>query len=129
MKVFQILNGFCHWDATRKHGSAEVARTFYAPNIIFEDAPDYVFEGWAYDDTKEGDERFIKPVAPDGWVYDENTGTFYQEGWEPPETTDQKVYRLEQENKTLKAQVQAVSERNDFIEDCIAEMAMQVYAG
>lgn len=27
----------------------------------------------------------------------------------------------------LKAQVQALSERGDFVEDCIAEMAMQVY--
>ena len=27
----------------------------------------------------------------------------------------------------LQAQVQALSERNDFMEDCIAEMAMQVY--
>lgn len=35
---------------------------------------------------------------------------------------------LEQENKLLKAQLNAVTERSDFIEDCIAEMAMQVYA-
>lgn len=27
----------------------------------------------------------------------------------------------------LKAQIQAISERNDFIEDCIAEMTMEVY--
>lgn len=27
----------------------------------------------------------------------------------------------------LKAQIQAISDRNDFIEDCIAEMAMEVY--
>lgn len=27
----------------------------------------------------------------------------------------------------LKAQIQAISERNDFIEDCIAEMATEVY--
>lgn len=35
---------------------------------------------------------------------------------------------LEQENKLLKAQLNAATERSDFIEDCIAEMAMQVYA-
>lgn len=35
---------------------------------------------------------------------------------------------LEQENKLLKAQINAATERSDFIEDCIAEMAMQVYA-
>ena len=27
----------------------------------------------------------------------------------------------------LKAQIQAISDRNDFIEDCIAEMAAVVY--
>lgn len=35
---------------------------------------------------------------------------------------------LIEENKLLKAQVQAMSDRNDFIEDCIAEMAEIVYA-
>lgn len=35
---------------------------------------------------------------------------------------------LEQENKLLKAQLNAATERSDFIEDCIAEMAMRVYA-
>lgn len=36
---------------------------------------------------------------------------------------------LRQENKLLKAQLQAQTERSDFIEDCIAEMATQVYGG
>jgi len=31
------------------------------------------------------------------------------------------------DNELLKAQIQAISDRNDFIEDCIAEMAMEVY--
>lgn len=34
----------------------------------------------------------------------------------------------EKENKLLKAQVSAATERSDFIEDCIAEMAIQVYS-
>lgn len=33
------------------------------------------------------------------------------------------------ENKLLKAQLQAQTDRSDFIEDCIAEMATQVYGG
>lgn len=33
------------------------------------------------------------------------------------------------ENKMLKAQLQAQADRSDFIEDCIAEMAAQVYGG
>ena len=36
---------------------------------------------------------------------------------------------LQQENKLLKAQLKAQTERSDFIEDCIAEMATQVYGG
>lgn len=40
-------------------------------------------------------------------------------------------YYPEQSNisdiKLLKAQIQAISDRNDFIEDCISEMAMEVY--
>ena len=34
---------------------------------------------------------------------------------------------LKRENKLLKAQLQAQTERSDFIEDCIAEMAGVVY--
>lgn len=40
----------------------------------------------------------------------------------------EEVEALKSENFMLKAQIQAMSDRNDFIEDCIAEMAMQVYA-
>ena len=36
---------------------------------------------------------------------------------------------LQEENKLLKAQLQAQIERSDFIEDCIAEMATIVYGG
>lgn len=39
------------------------------------------------------------------------------------------VQELQQENRLLKAQIQAQTERSDFIEDCIAEMATQVYGG
>lgn len=35
---------------------------------------------------------------------------------------------LEEENALLKAQIQAQVDRGEFIEDCIAEMAMQVYS-
>lgn len=35
---------------------------------------------------------------------------------------------LEVENKMLRAQLQAATDRQDFIEDCIAEMAGVVYA-
>ena len=77
MKVFQVFCGFCHWDATRVHPTLESTEGLYAPDIKFVEAPDYVFEGWGFDETKEGDDRFIMPSAPEGFEYDPETGTFY----------------------------------------------------
>lgn len=39
-----------------------------------------------------------------------------------------RIKELEQENILKTAQIQALSDRNDFLEDCIAEMAGMVYA-
>ena len=44
---------------------------------------------------------------------------------DPPPTVED----LQQENKLLRAQLQAQTERSDFIEDVIAEMAGVVYSG
>lgn len=77
MKVFQILNGFCHWDASPLYQTAEEASNHYAPDMVFVNAPDNVRESWGYDETKEGDERFIRPTPPEGWEYDEDTGSFF----------------------------------------------------
>lgn len=49
----------------------------------------------------------------------------------PPEvkpTDTERISQLESEKKLLTAQLQALSDRNDFVEDCIAEMAAIVYA-
>ena len=90
MKCFQVLSGFVHWDATSKHSSvANIPKDTYAPNITFVDAPDHVFEGWGYDETAEGDARFIQPTPPEGWLYDPETGLFYPENDIPiPEVID-----------------------------------------
>lgn len=40
---------------------------------------------------------------------------------------EQQNSALISENTLLKAQIQAQSDRSDFVEDCIAEMAMMVY--
>ena len=88
MKVFQIVNGFCHYDATRVHPTIEGTVGKYAPNIVFVETPDYVFEGWGYDETKDGDERFIKPIAPDGWTYDDASGTFIEDRPAQEHSTD-----------------------------------------
>ena len=45
----------------------------------------------------------------------------------PPSAPPKTNAELEAENALLKAQIQAVSDRGDFVEDVIAEMAMQVY--
>lgn len=88
MKIVQIENGFVHWDATRDVPDLDWAASHYAPNIIFVEAPDYVFEGWTFDEELEGDERFVQPVAPDGWVYDVETGAFKPEGFEEKPSID-----------------------------------------
>ncbi len=50
-----------------------------------------------------------------------------EENQDPVTKEEEKIQTLEKENKLLKAQIQAQSDRADFIEDCIAEMAIQVY--
>ena len=42
-------------------------------------------------------------------------------------TTDERVAALEDENAMLKTQVSAQSDQMDFYEDCIAELALNVY--
>lgn len=46
----------------------------------------------------------------------------------PPPTIYERVATLESENDLLKQQLKAASDQNDFLEDCIAEMAGIVYA-
>ena len=42
-------------------------------------------------------------------------------------TAEQRAAALEKENVRLKAQVQALTDRGEFMEDCLAEMAAVVY--
>ena len=83
MKVFQILDRFCHWDATNMAATAADAAKRY-PGLEFVEAPDFVFEGWGYAVNREGDERFIRPTPPEGYSYDEETGTMYETGTVKP---------------------------------------------
>lgn len=75
MKVFQIENNICYWDATRQFPSVESTVGCFPPDLLFVEAPDNVFEGWGYIDGE-----FIQPTPPEGWLYDAGTGTFYREG-------------------------------------------------
>lgn len=98
MKIFQIFNNMCYYDMTHLYKTVEEARAHYAPSIQIEETPDYVFESWGYDNTKEGNERFIKPTPPEGWGYDEETGTFYPLNPEPePETDPTNTYGISDE--------------------------------
>lgn len=45
----------------------------------------------------------------------------------PEPAIQERVKTLELENALLKAQLQAQTDRSDFVEDCIAELAVQVY--
>lgn len=83
MKVFEVQEGIVSFYHP-EYASSEEAYLYFARNILFIDAPDYVFEGWGYDSEAEGDARFIKPTPPDGWLYDDETGTFYPENELPP---------------------------------------------
>ena len=87
MKIFQVLNNIVHYDMTSLYSSAEVARTKYSATTQIVEAPDYVFEGWGFNPNEIGDARFVKPALPEGWKYDEATGTFYN----PYEIIEQEI--------------------------------------
>lgn len=72
MKVFQIFNDFVHWESPYNSLSETVG--LYAPDIHFIELPDdtKVRDGWGYLNGE-----LIPPKAPEGWAYDEETGTFY----------------------------------------------------
>lgn len=107
MKLFQIVDGVCFWDATKKFPTLESTDGMFPPDVLFAEAPDYVFEGWFFNETAQGDARFIQPTPPDGWLYDAETGTFYEDGTNPPpkqytetqllaqQITDEELARIE----------------------------------
>lgn len=45
-----------------------------------------------------------------------------------PDTPEERIGTLESDNALLKQQLKAASDQNEFLEDCIAEMAEIVYA-
>ena len=92
MKVFQILDGFCYYDATDVYKSVkDIPDDYYPPDVLFVDTHDHVFFGWGYDETKTGDARFIKPTPPEGFLYDDKTGTYYPDPdyVPPPDPTEE----------------------------------------
>lgn len=89
MKYIQVIDSIFYADLT---GSAPKEWLFEIPDIELIETPDYVFPGWGYDPTKEGDERFIKPTPPKGWLYDDATGTFYEKNSTKPSERNVPVF-------------------------------------
>ena len=98
-------------------------------------------DGWTQiDEWKDGQDRYLYVHADNGEYVQEKHGkplcddsgrpNFHGDfvEWTEEEKSE---YYPEQSNisdiELLKAQIQAITDRNDFIEDCIAEMAMEVY--
>ena len=106
-KIFQIVNGMCHW-LTPFKSLGETVNKFPA-DCLFVEAPDYVHESWGYQDKDAegneiiGDDRFIKPTPPEGWLYDDETGTFYPEEEAANRLENAKLHKQE-ENKRLFAE-------------------------
>lgn len=63
MKIFEIKDGICCWE-TAFESLEKAEGIFENTGKKFVEAPNYVFEGWGYDEAKEGEERFIKPEYP-----------------------------------------------------------------
>lgn len=128
MKIFQIVSNVCYWDATAVHPTLADTVGKYPSDIVFVEAPDYVFEGWGYDSTKVGYDRFIQPTPPEGWKYNTETGGFELINPPEPEVTTNPITELQTKNKQLEAKVKALTESSQMLEDCIVEMAEIVYA-
>lgn len=94
------------------------------------DAPITGFTTWRMDGvTQLGDFGGYTTVyrVLDNAVQLSDDGSIYVEP-EVPEPVEPQPTQEEKEKTLIKAQIQALSERNDFLEDCVAEMASIVYA-
>lgn len=60
-----------------------------------------------------------KPLPPGKWIGDEYDSAASQE---------KRIAELEEENKTLKAQIELQDQKQTFLEDCLLEMGDVVYA-
>ena len=94
------------------------------------DAPTTGFTTWRMDGvTQLGDFSDYTTVyrTLDNAVQLSNDGSVYIEP-EVPEPGEPKPTEKEKEKTLMKAQIKALGDRNDFLEDCVAEMASIVYA-
>lgn len=142
MKVMQIKDNFCTCDLTSQFPSLAYLKSIH-PGLEsqFVEAPDYVFPGWGYMDG-----QFIKPEPPEGWLYDDETGTFYPEEYEAnrkemryQELCNSKIrekYSANDENKIVREYLanptdetkkQAFDEYNAYVEESLAAARKEIY--
>ena len=87
----------------------------------------------ASSDTSSHGPDTIEIEKPENFVHERHADWKMVNGklvYDPlPDVTapENPIAKLESEKNLLLAQVQALEARGEFIEDCIAEMAMQVY--
>ena len=102
-------------------------------------------DGWTQiDEWKDGQDRYLYAHADNGeYVQEKHGKPLYDDNGRPNFHSDFVEWTEEEKSEyypeqypeqsnisdieLLKAQIQAIGDRNDFIEDCIAEMAMEVY--
>ena len=94
------------------------------------DAPTTGFTTWRMDGvTQLGDFSDYTTVyrTLDNAVQLSDDGSVYVEP-KPEDPQPQQPTEEEKEKTLMKAQIKALGDRNDFLEDCVAEMASIVYA-
>ena len=95
---------------------------------------DYDLPGWAELPTTLADAwaasaPFVNIIlGDDGKISDISKGQEIKPDSTSEPESNPTVEELANENKLLKSQLQAQTERSDFMEDCVAEMATKVYA-
>jgi len=107
----------CHADFSHHGMIANIPAETYPVELINQlvEAPDRVFIGWAYIDG-----NFIKPTIPEGFEYDDNSGTFYPIGANLLRTiqtaTHPYLYPAVLEGKITKEQFKDIT-GEDFVEN------------
>lgn len=99
MKIVEIIGNLVH-HVYDEYNDLASARRCFAGNIHLEEAPDDTFEGWIFDSSKTGEERFARPPIPPGWAWGEG-GAPYN-----PETlrsSEREAKHAETTNDTMQA--------------------------
>ena len=95
----------------------ETAQSFLAAGVYDADSVVELPDGYGIGDS----------YADGAWTKAPSEQPEPVEPVEPTPTLGERLTAAEKQNKLLSAQIKAQSERTEFLEDCIAEMATLVY--